>query len=358
VISIHPQFQIASCTAATLALNSEISNFKLFFLLAPLALLVFYFAARLRIGRRPSTGSVVPRYEPPTGLSAAAARYILISNADGRSVAAVLAQLATLGLISVEPQSSRYRISRRAANPAVEINLAGEEARILEMLFEDTNPVTLNPSDTDDLKRYTLAIQGALLKRLANRYVKWHVGSIAAGVAVSILLAILVVFSTSSAHRHSLLLFAWMIYWTAILFSIVLLVLVRPVVKNMFHGILEWRRICLTLFLLAFLALALQGFTQKQFTREFPPPLILSLAALGCINVFAAPLFKTFTRDGRQALAEIAGFKKFLAKVEQDQYDRLNKPHDTPQPTGQFLPYAIALEIKAAWGDHLADLFL
>ena len=346
------------CTAATLALKSELSNFKLLFLLAPLALLVFYFAAWLRVGRRPQTGSVVPRYQPPTGLSAAAARYILISNADGRSVAAVLAQLAGLGLISVEPQSSRYEVSRRAINPVIEKALAGEEARILEMLFEDTNLVTLNPSDTDDLKRYTLAIQGALLKRLASRYVKWHTGWISGGVGISILLAMAVVFSMPAGHRHSLLMFAWMIFWTAILFSTVLLVLVAPVVKNIFEGIFEWRRICLALFLLAFVGLAVHGFSQKQFTSEFPQPLILLLAALGCINVFAAPLFKTFTSEGRQALAEIAGFRLFLAKVEQDQYDRLNKPHDTPQPTGQFLPYAIALEIKAAWGDHLTDLFL
>jgi hypothetical protein len=327
-------------------------------LVVPLALIAYYFFAYLRLGRRPARGSIVPRYEPPSSLSPAAVRYLLISNADGRSVAAVLAQLALRRCISVEHKSGRYQISRLPANPEIEKQLAGEEARILEMLFEDANPVTLNPADTDDLKRYTLAIQGALLKRLGDSYVKWHYGSIALGVIVSALVGMVIAHFIRGAGGSSLLVFAWMIFWFSLLLAVVLAVVVFPVAKNTFRGIFEWRRILLTLALVAFFGFAVHGLTQRRITRDVPLDLMVMLAALAFINVAAAPLLKTYTQQGRQALAEIEGFRVYLERVEQDQYDRLNQPKVTVQPRGEFLPYAIALEVKVAWGDHLCDIFL
>jgi hypothetical protein len=327
-------------------------------LVAPLALIAYFLIAYLRLGRRPARGSIVPRYEPPSSLSPAAVRYLLISNADGRSVAAVLAQLAIRRCITVEQKSGSYQISRLPASPEVEKQLAGEEGRILEMLFEDTNPVRLNPADTDDLKRYTLAIQGALLKRLGDSYVKWHYGSIALGVMASLLAGMVSAHFIPGAGGSSLLMFSWMIFWFSLLLAVVLAVVVFPVAKNTFRGIFEWRRIALALVLVAFFGFAVHGLTQRRITRDVPLDLMVMLAALAFINVAAAPLLKTYTEQGRQALAEIEGFRLYLEKVEQDQYDRLNQPKVTLQPRGEFLPYAIALEVKVAWGDHLCDIFL
>ncbi|MGH9745454.1 MAG: DUF2207 domain-containing protein, partial [Candidatus Acidiferrales bacterium] len=44
---------------------------------APATLCLFYFLARLKIGPTPKPGTVVVRYEPPPGISAAAARYLV-----------------------------------------------------------------------------------------------------------------------------------------------------------------------------------------------------------------------------------------------------------------------------------------
>jgi hypothetical protein len=328
----------------------------LFFI--PLALVAYYFFAYLRVGRRRALGSIVPRYEPPTSLSPAAVRYILGSTADGRSVAAVLAQLAIRRSISVEQKSGRYQISRLPANPEVEKQLAREEARILEMHFEDTNPVTLNPADTDDLKRYTLAIEGALLKRLGDSYAQRHYGWIALGVIASLVAGMVRAHFLQGAGGASLFMFAWLIFWFSLLLAIVFAVVVFPVARNAFRDIFEWRRILLALGLIAFLGFAVHGLARDRFTREVPLDLIVMLAALAFINVGAAPLLKTYTQLGRQALAEIEGFRLYLQKVEQEQYDRLNQPKVTVEPRGEFLPYAIALEVKVAWGDHLCDIFL
>ena len=324
----------------------------------PALLIAYYLFVYLRLGRRPPRASIVPRYEPPTALSPAAVRYLLISNADGRSVAAVLAQLAIRRCISVEQKSGRYQICRLPSNPEAEKQLAGEESRILEMLFEDTNPVALNPADTDDLKRYSLAIQGALLKRLGDSYVKWHYGWIATGVMASLLAGMVSAHFIRGAGGSSRLMFSWMTFWFSLLLGIVFAFVIFPVAKAIARGIFEWRKTLLATVLIAFFAFAAHGLTQRQVTRDVPLDSMAMLAALAFINVGAAPLLKTYTQQGQQALGEIEGFRLYLLKVEQDQYDRLNQPKVTGPPRGEFLPYAIALEVKVAWGDHLCDIFL
>ena len=42
---------------------------------------------------------------------------------------------------------------------------------------------------------------------------------------------------------------------------------------------------------------------------------------------------------------------------EADEHDRGGGPRVAPEDLDRFLPYAIALEVKEAWGDHLSQTF-
>ena len=64
-------------------------------LVAPALLFLYYLIAWVWIGPNAKPGVVVTRYEPPEGISPAAARYIASGITDGRSFAAVIAQLAS-----------------------------------------------------------------------------------------------------------------------------------------------------------------------------------------------------------------------------------------------------------------------
>src|SRR5258706_10160950 len=75
-------------------------------------------------------------------------------------------------------------------------------------------------------------------------------------------------------------------------------------------------------------------------------------------NLAWGPQLKRRTLQGRQILDQIAGFRLFLEKVEQDRLDKLNSAGEPPQMLDEQLPYAIALEVQEAWGDHLAQTFL
>ena len=93
----------------------------------------------------------------------------------------------------------------------------------------------------------------------------------------------------------------------------------------------------------------------KQVAQGISPAYTVMLVALVVINVGWAPALKRMTPRGRQAVTEIEGFRTFLEKVEQDRMQRLNTTHEAPKASVEFLPYAIALEVRESWGDRLAE---
>jgi hypothetical protein len=82
------------------------------------------------------------------------------------------------------------------------------------------------------------------------------------------------------------------------------------------------------------------------------------IIALLLINLIWGPQLKRRTPQGRRMLDQIAGFQLFLEKVEKDRLERLNSAGEAPEMLDEHLPYAIALEVREAWGDHLAQTFL
>jgi len=95
----------------------------------------------------------------------------------------------------------------------------------------------------------------------------------------------------------------------------------------------------------------------RMMVTNVSPMYAVTLVALVGINLAWIPALKRMTARGRQAVAEIEGFRIFLEKVEQDRMQRLNTKDGTPSAAVELLPYAIALEVRQSWGDHLAEAF-
>jgi len=95
----------------------------------------------------------------------------------------------------------------------------------------------------------------------------------------------------------------------------------------------------------------------RQLAEDVSLTFAITLAALLLVNLVWGPQLKRRTAQGRQILDEIAGFRLFLEKVEKDRLDKLNSAGETPELIDEQLPFAIALEVREAWGDHLAQTF-
>jgi len=153
---------------------------------APAALFLFYLISWFRIGSEPRSGPLVAVYEPPAGLSPARVRYLAAGATDGRSFAAVIAQLAVCGCLRVELVNGKYKLSRLLSDRLAETNLAPEEKRTLSLLFEDGPVVELSPAmdqrNTAQNGRYIFHIHEELTKQLGGKYFTRHLGIVALGV--------------------------------------------------------------------------------------------------------------------------------------------------------------------------------
>ena len=97
------------------------------------ALLAYYLVAWVMVGRDPQAGVVITRYEPPSGLSPATARFVARMGYDHKAFAAALVNLAVKGLIEISETDDAYTLKRTGKESE---NLAAGEKAILKHLFQ------------------------------------------------------------------------------------------------------------------------------------------------------------------------------------------------------------------------------
>jgi hypothetical protein len=325
-------------------------------LAAPVALLLYYLIAWIKLGPEPALGSVPVRYTPPEGLSPAAVRYIRTTGTDARTMAAVIAQLAARRCMEIELQNSNYKLTQLKTEPSVVSALAPEEARVLEMLFEDGKEIILHPNKGDELNKYSLAIEGQLQKRLDGVYFTRHAGYIVLGMLASLMAAMSMALTANGKDTSGALFLTWWFFFCGTTLGAIVVFSVLPSCKLAMRGMGGGRQLLIGLGVLAAFG-SVFVVLLKKMSQDISPAYAVMLVALVAINVGWIPALKRMTARGRQAVAEIEGFRTFLEKVEQDPMQRLNRKDETPNAAAEFLPYAIALEVKESWGDHLAEAF-
>lgn len=331
---------------------------------APALLFLFYLIAWFWIGRNPKPGTVVTSYDPPENISAAGARYILSGVSDGRSFAAVIAELAVRGCLRVEPADGKYKLSRLMGDRATEANLAPEEKRTLALLFEDGPVIELSPAmdqrNTAQNGRYIFHIHEELQKQLAGKYFTRHTGIIALGVLTTFGSAFAL---AGMAHGRdttgAMFMTIWFLFCGLILGLMIELTFISAW-KTAARARVGWTRL-----LPGTTAIAVFGAVMIYLLAELAANVSLSFALMLVsfllINLGWGPRLKRKTVLGRETTDQIEGFRQFLQKVEQDRLNRINLTDQSLDRSlrdpDRFLSYAIALEVKDAWGDHLAQTF-
>jgi hypothetical protein len=325
-------------------------------LAAPAVFFLYYLIVWIRLGPEPALGSVPVRYDPPEELSPAAVRYIRTTGSDARTLAAVIAQLAARECLGIDLQDGKYKLTQLKTDASVVVALAPEEARVLEMLFEDGKEIILHPNKGDELNRYSLAIQGQLQKRLDGVYFTRHGGYIAIGMLTSLMTAMWMALTAEGKDTSGVLFLTWWFFFCASILGAMVIFSVVPAWKLALRGLGGTRQLLIGMAVLAVFGAAFVMLL-RMLANGVSPMYSVALAALVTVNLVWIPALKRMTARGREAVGEIEGFRTFLEKVEQDRMQRLNTTGETPNAAVEFLPYAIALEVKESWGDHLAEAF-
>lgn len=331
---------------------------------APALAFLFYLIAWIGIGPDPQPCTVVTRYDPPENLSAAAVRYIASGISDGRSFAAVIAELAVRGCLRVEPRDGKYKLSRLMSDRATEAKLAPEEKCVLDLLFADGPTIELTPAmdqrNTAQNGRYIFHIHEELNKQFAGKYFTRHAGIIVVGVLLTFASALALAAVARGRDTSEAIFFTiWFLFCGLMLGMMIELTFISAW-KTAARAGTGWVRLLPGTAAIAVFG-ALMIFLLTKLAADVSLSFALMLVAILLVNLGWGPRLKRKTILGRQTADQIEGFRQFLQQVERDRLDRINPADQSLDKSlsdqDRFLSYAIALEVKEAWGDHLAETF-
>jgi hypothetical protein len=335
------------------------------------------------------------------------ARYVLTGGSDGTTLAAVLTGLAAKGVISIQPQNGNYAVQLLNSSTTV----LPDEASVLRTLFSteqtvqpyaDSNTAIVgspdaqksgrfaganmassvtaqpirgsggadaasaatavglapapsassmaivNPQAGAEIKTHIDALQDAFRKNLQGVYFRQNF--IFAGLGMLATLAWSLVVATTLQESSSMFLTFWLFFFTSIAGLVIGGVWTsKPARPSMRQQI--------TRAVLPILFFGLPGAVIYGAALPHSHGFVLALLFSVLLNSIFFVIMRAPTPRGLIILQQLAGFREFLMRVEQDPLDRVNTPEQRAELMNRFLPYAIALNVREGWGDKMASAF-
>jgi hypothetical protein len=369
----------------------------------PALLLAFYVICWLVAGRDPKIENVAPRYEPPTGVSPGVARYILTGGSDGTTLAAVLTGLAAKGVLSIQPQSGNYAIQLLNSSATV----LPDEASVIRTLFNTEQTVQpyadsksaivgnpdrqkpgsfvggnlpspaqpirggsgeqaagtacavglapaassmaiVNPQAGAEIKAHIDALQDAFRKNLQGVYFRQNFIFAGLGMAATLVWGLSV--AATLEESSSMFITFWLFFFTSVASLVIGSVWTsKPARSSMKQRI--------TRAVLPLLFFCMPGAIIYGAALPSAHGFVLGLLLSVLLNSIFFVIMRAPTSRGLIVLQQLAGFREFLVRVEQDRLDRVNTPEQRAELMNRFLPYAIAMNVREGWGDKMASAF-
>jgi len=318
-------------------------------LLGTLAVLAYYFAMWRRYGRDPEAGPVIPRFEPPKGLSPAACRFIRLMNYDRKAFSAALMHMAVKGYLLIEESGKKFTLTRQREPGRLE-GLSGGERRIAKHLTETRDTVVIKHENNALLRGAIKKLRGSLEAEYELATFKRNTGFIVIGLVLSAGVAVAsdaFFLGVIVALVAAALTFAGFHLWGDD---------ADPSFKVIpFRSLPAVGSAADFLKLLFFFAVVFASSSGAILTQiSIKPFMIACFALLGAANTLFFFLLKRPTNAGKQLMNEIEGFRMYLKTAEENRLQFLHPPEKTPELFERFLPYAIALDVENEWADKFA----
>ena len=268
-------------------------------------LLVYYLRVWHRVGRDPPGQIIVPRYEPPAGLSPAAMRFLRRMAYDDRCFAAAVLSLAVQGALRIEQESGGLlnrtrKFTLHRADAPTDAALGEDERVLCDRLFAAASSVELDNANHVVLSGAKLEHLRALKARYMPSAFRangvWH----ALGIALSLLIGV---------------------------FGVLI-----PAAKG--------------------------GFGPSWWFMTTPGRVALAAVGVALVaNVAFGRLLKAPSVAGRATMDHVEGFRMYLEVAEGDELKLIDAPPLTVRLYERYLPAALALEVEQHWAERFATVF-
>ncbi len=321
-----------------------------------LLLLAFYLLTWRRYGKDPLGGAIIPRFEPPAGLSPAACRFIRLMSFDKKAYSAALVNMAVKGFLTIaEAGRKKFRLTRV---PGAKLEpLAGGERRIAKHLLLSRDSILLDNKNHQVLHESVGKLRLSLETEYELAAFKRNTWLFVIGMLISIgtLIATVAVGAQFVSIGAGIL----VSLFTAALTYLVLHFWggdTDPTFKAMPFRKLPTSGIA-TFLLQVVIMFFIAGINSLQalwLQITSAPVLTFCYALLGGLNIVFFFLLKQPTLAGRKLMDEIEGFRMYLGTAEENRLKFLHPPDKTPELFEKYLPYAMALDVENEWNDKFA----
>lgn len=297
-----------------------------------------YLGGWILVGRDPRRGLIIPRWEPPMGWSAAALRFLTEMRFDNKCFTAGVLSLAAKGRVKITETSSKvYRLERGRSEEA---DLEEDEQVLYQNLLGGWKSLELKSSNHAIVSGARTSLQANLKERIKGRFFHgnfwiWFFGLLPCLIGVGLIML------SADQAPEAIFFVLWLSIWSAGTAGLVISGIGSVRAGRWASGLGS------LLFSLPFVAGWVVGMV--LFGKAAGPWATLFFVVSIVVSLIFHRLMKAPTKEGRQILDEIDGFREYLQVAEEDRLNLENPPEKTPELFERFLPFALALGVEQEW---------
>jgi len=313
-------------------------------------LFVYYMRSWVRVGRDPPPGVMVPRWDPPEGISPALVNYIDnrgFANSGWTALSATAIDLAVRGYVVLDDLKEKVVI--RPTGKAAGSNLGSGE-KVLMQAVGPFSPLVIDKENGEAVQRLGSKFRSAIERDHRDEYYKANALYVIAGIALSILiLACIVIFGRLHENVVPLIVVPGFL-------SIFVTIFASTIGRRFRRHSASLGQRILSVLIFAFFGFVLVSIAVGGFGAAVMPlweagllPLTAGIVGIFALNVVFYFLMGAPTPLGRKMMDGIAGLRQYLTLAERDRMNMQGVPQMSPQHFEKLLPYAVALGVEKPW---------
>ncbi|WP_313617539.1 DUF2207 domain-containing protein [Agrobacterium sp.] len=311
---------------------------------------LYYLRAWFAVGRDPSKGVVVPRWDAPEGISPALVNYIDnngFSGAGWIALSASALDLAVKGFVVLEDLKSSITIRRtdKKADPALP---TGQKA-LLQSIGEPGAELRIDKANGKRVETVGSQFRQSIEKEHSGKYYHSNAGYTLFGVFLSI--AFIVAVLVFGDLDEDVIAAAIIGMFFAVFFSIAATVIGKNLRDNSslskkIAGIVVGAFFAFSAISM-FASIMSEMWFDLSHSAQFP--IILALGGIALLNGLFIFLMGAPTPLGRKMMDGIEGLRIYLTLAEKDRMNMAGAPEMSPSHFEKLLPYAVALGVEKPW---------
>ncbi|MBN7806988.1 DUF2207 domain-containing protein [Agrobacterium rosae] len=314
--------------------------------------IAYYYNAWAAVGRDPAEGLIVPRWDPPEGVSPALVNYIDnrgFSGAGWTAISATALDLAVKGYVVLEDLKTSIVIRR--TDKKIEDSLPVGQRTLLASIGAPGDRLTIDKANGVKVQKAGDDFRAAIEKEHRGKYYRSNFAYIVGGLMMSITIVLAAMITGSFDETEF-----------GGIFSLVSTSVFLAIGATIFGKMRKSGKSLLSR-IGSIVVVAFIGFTSLATIISLLATLFfdhthdsgsLAVAAIGLIvliNLLFLFLMGAPTPLGRKLMDGIEGLRLYLTVAEKDRMNMQGAPQMSPQHFETLLPYAVALGVEKPWSE-------